>query len=196
VRIPLINSTYITRVTFSERGPEITIEVPDGLIPVKAIDSSSHGPIGTALAVWNGGGGRVETTTNANGDALIEAPGAAGGMLTLSARDYETLEGGFPETPGTLQEVSMTRMPSDTAAIRVETIEGKPVAGAVVLLSTTRAGDADEIAMTAADGVARFTDLPPGSLRMAVASSGFVTGHQQIPAEKRALATIALKPEP
>jgi len=196
VRIPLINSTYVTRVTFSERGPEMVIEIPDGLIPVKAIDDRSHTPISNAQAVWIGGGGRVETLTNANGDALLEAPGAAGGTLTLSARDYETLEGAFPETPGTLQEVAMTHMPSDTATVRVQSPEGKPLAGAVVRVSTSRAGDADEIAMTGADGAARFLDLPPGSLRAVVRADGYEAAQQAIAAADRAGATIALTRTP
>ena len=195
VRIPLINSTYIKRVNVPQSGNEIVIEIPDGLIPVKATDRANGHPVGSALAQWTGGGSKVEALTNANGDALIEAPGAAGGTLSLSARDYEPLEGSFTETPGTLQEVALTRSPSDRVLIHVETAEHKPIAGAVVRVASSRAGDADEISMTASNGDAYFAEIPPGSLRVTAVANGFAAGQQSVAAANRTAITVTLTRE-
>jgi hypothetical protein len=196
VRVPLINSTYLTRVTVPASGAEITIDIPDGLVPVKVIDRDTRAPIGSALALWTGSGSRVEAITNANGDALIEATGASGGTLRFTASGYETLEGNFPETPDTLQEVAMTRLPPDLIEMHVATADATPIADATVVLSSSRVGDADEMATTDAAGIVRFTNLPPGPLRAAVSAAGFMPQQQLIPASRRSSVPLVLAPAP
>lgn len=192
VRIPLINSTYLTRINVPESGREVVIEIPDGLIPVKVIDHDNRDPIGGARVLWTGGGSRVEAATNANGDALLEATGATGGTLSLSANDYVTVEGAFAETPGILQEVSLTRSPSSRMMVRVVSSSGEPIAGAAVLLSSSRPGDPAEIAATDARGVAQLQDVPPGGLRITAAAQGFATGQHSIAAADRGPITLTL----
>ena len=60
----------------------MAIAVPDGLIPVK-VTIGQPGNRSQAQLTWVGGGGRVETVTNANGDALMEGVGTSGGTLTI-----------------------------------------------------------------------------------------------------------------
>jgi hypothetical protein len=194
-RIPLISSTYLTRINVPESGREVVIEIPEGLIPVKVIDRDSREPIGGARVLWTGGGSRVEATTNANGDALLEAVGVTGGTLSLSANDYLTVEGAFAETPGTLQEVALTRSPSSRMMVRVVSSDGRPIAGAAVLLSSSRPGDPAEIASTDARGVAQLQDVPPGRLRITAAARGFATVQQSIAADDRSAITLALTPQ-
>lgn len=193
VRIPLINSLYFTRVNVPQSGAELVIEIPDGLIPVKTIDAATRVPIGNAVLQWTGGGSRVEAATNANGDALLEAVGVNGGTLTLSASGYETVEGSFAETPGTHQEVALERSPSSRVMVRVESPEGTPIAGAAVMLASSRAGDPIEIASSDAKGTASFANVPPGSLRLTAAAEGFAPAQHAIAPPDRASTTVTLK---
>ena len=196
VRIPLINSTYLARINVPPNGSELVIAIPDGLIPVKLIDEASRDPIGGALVRWTGGGSRVEAVTNANGDALLEAVGVTGGTLALSGNGYETVEGSFAETPGTHQEIALKRSPLSRVIVRVQTVEGGPIAGAAVMLTSSRPGDPVEIATTDATGAASFANVPPGSLRLTASAEGFARAQQSIVPADRAAATLMLKREP
>jgi hypothetical protein len=193
LRIPLINSTYLARINVPPSGSELVIAIPDGLMPVKLIDEASRDPIGGALVRWTGGGSRVEAVTNANGDALLEAVGVTGGTLALSANGYETVEGSFAETPGTHQEVALERSPSSRVMVRVESPEGTPIAGAAVMLASSRAGDPIEIASSDAKGTASFANVPPGSLRLTAAAEGFAPAQHAIAPPDRASTTVTLK---
>ena len=189
--VQLFNSTYIAGVNVPENTREIPIAVPDGLMQVHVIDRVTRQPIAASL-VWAGGSGRVEVTATANGDALLEGVGNTGGTLTISHREYQTLEGAFEETPGTAQEVALLPLPSARVPVRVLTSDGAAIPDAVVELWTA-AGDAAEFAATDAKGVATLTDVPPGTLRLTAHANGYAPVTVPIPEESRSSIEIRLK---
>ena len=193
LRVSLFNSSYHVRFTVPEGEREVVIAVPDGLIPVKVTDRTNQQPVQAQLT-WVGGGGRVEASTNANGDALLESVGAAGGTLTISARDHQTLEGSFDETPDTLQEVALVPSPTTRVALRVVSSAGDAIAGAVVQLHGRSPSTADEFVVADAKGLASFADVPPGPLRISAHADGFAPATVQVPEEGRASVVVALKP--
>ena len=191
VRGILVNSSFTARLNVPESGREMAIAVPDGLLPVKVTNQISHQPV-QAQVVWVGGGGRVEALTNANGDALLEAVGTAGGTMTISARDYQTLEGAFDETPGMQQDVALTPLPSTRVTVRVVNSDNEALAGAVVQLLTRSAAEAAEFAATDAKGIATFADAPPGQLQFGAHAEGFAPATVRIAEDGRASIVITL----
>jgi len=192
VRVQLFNSAYIARVSVPDSGREITVVVPDGLIPVRVTDRMSRQPIGSALVTWVGGGSRVQAATTANGDVLLEAAAAGGGTLTISAREYQALEGAFDETPETLQEVSLVRLPSAGMQVRVVSDEGKSLAGAIVELVSRRPGEAAEFVAADNRGIATFVGVTPGALQLNAYAEGFAPASVRVTDEGRAAIIIAL----
>ena len=192
VRVRLFNSTYIVRVTVPEGGREQTIAVPDGLLPVRVIDQTSKNPVALAQVVWVGGNARVEALTTPNGDALLESVGSIGGTLTISSREYQTLEGVFEETPGTAQEVALTPLPSTRLSVRVIDGDGKAVDGAIVELLARGPGDVAEFAAADAKGVTTFIDLPPGQLQFTARADGFAPATVRIAEDSRVAIVITL----
>ena len=190
LRVSLFNSSYIVRVNVPEGGREMAIAVPDGLIPVKVIDRINQHPVPAQLT-WVGGGGRVETITTANGDALLEGVGAAGGTLTISAREYQTVEGSFDETPGTEQAVALAPSPTSRLTVRVVSADAA-IAGAVIALLPRSPGDAAEFTVADAKGAATFMDVPPGPLRFSAHADGFAPATVQINEDGRASIVITL----
>ena len=192
VRVQLFNSTYIARVTVPGDGREVAVAIPDGLIPVRVTDRLSNRPLAAAQVTWVGGGSRVQATATANGDVLLEAAGSTGGTLTVSAQGYQTLEGAFEETPETLQEVSLVRLPSPVIQVRVVTNEGEAIAGAVVELVARRPADAADFVATDAKGIATFFDVAPGTLQLNAYAEGFTSASVRVADEARTAVTIAL----
>jgi hypothetical protein len=191
IRVVLFNSSYIARVNVPEGGREMVIAVPDGLIPVKVIDQISRQPV-VAMLNWVGGGGRVETLTTPNGDALLEGVGTAGGTLTISARDYQTVEGSFTETPDTMQEVPLMKLPSTLLTVRVVNSENESIGGAVVELLARGPADVAEFAAADAKGVVTFSNVPPGSLQFIAHADGFAPITVQVNEESRGSITMTL----
>ena len=183
VSVEMFNSTYIKRVTVPENGAEIAMQIPDGLIPVKVIDAETRKPLAAAKVVWTGSGARVEASANANGDALLEGAGTAGGTLTISASLHQTLEGSFTELPETMQEVTLTPLRPTRMVITITNEDGDPLPGAIVQLESGRVEDPLEFAVTASNGVAPIFEFPPGALRMTVYADGYVTGRARIAGE-------------
>jgi hypothetical protein len=192
VRVRLFNSAYIARVTIPNDGREVAVVVPQGLIPARVIDRVTRQGIASAQVTWIGGGSRVEATATANGDVLLEAAHPGGGTMTISARGYQTLEGAFEETPETLQEVSLLRVPSELLQVRVVSAEGESIAGAVVELVASRPGDAAEFVAADSKGIARFVDVPPGALELAAYAEGFAGASVRVADEARAAIVITL----
>jgi hypothetical protein len=191
VRVRLFNSSYIARITVPAGGREMVMSVPDGLIPVKTINQVSHQPVAAQLT-WVGGGARVEALATANGDALLEGVGALGGTLTISARDYQTVEGAFAETPDTAQEVLLTPSPSARVTVRVVSNADEGLVGAVVELHGRGPADIAEFAAADARGMATFLDLPTGELRFTAHAEGFAPATVQIKEESRGSIVITL----
>jgi hypothetical protein len=196
VRISLYNSTFIRRVSVPENGSDVLITLPDGLTPVKVIDGTRRQPIGGASLTWVGGGGRVEATATPNGDALLESVGVGGGTLTVSAREHETLEGAFDETPETPQEVALMASPSERVVVRVVNTDGQPIAGAVVELQSRAPGDPAEFAATDASGQAAFLDVAPGSLQFVAAAPRYAPAAIGVADAGRVSIAITLAPAP
>jgi len=191
LRASLFNSSYIMNVNVPESGRETVIAVPDGLIPVKVINRTTQHPVEAQLT-WVGGGGRVETITNANGDALLEAVGTSGGKLTIIAREYQTVEGNFDETPDTMQEVALTASPSARLTVRVVRADAKAPGDAVVELLARGPADVAEFAATDANGIATFTDVPPGPLQFRAHAEGFAAATVQVNEDSRGSIVITL----
>ena len=192
VRVRLFNSAYIARVTVPNDGRDLTVVVPEGLIPARVIDRVTRQGIGSAQVTWVGGGSRVEATATANGDVLLEAARPGGGTMTISARGYQTLEGAFEETPETVQEVSLVRVPSEMLQVRVAAAEGESIAGAVVELVASRPGDVAEFVAADSKGIARFVDVPPGALELTAYAEGFAGARVRVADEARAAIVITL----
>lgn len=202
MHVQLFNSAYVARVSVPESGVpesgvpdsgrEITVMVPDGLIPVRVTDRVSREPIASAQVTWVAGGARVEASATAGGDVLLEAAGAGGGTLTVSARGYQTLEGAFEETPETLQEVSLNRLPSGVMQVRVVSDEGKPLASAIVELVPRHPGEAAEFVATDGKGIARFIDVSPGAVQLNASAEGFAAASVRVPDKARATVVITL----
>jgi hypothetical protein len=191
LRVTLFNSSYIANLNVPESGREIAIAVPDGLIPVKVISRTTQHPVEAQLT-WVGGGGRVETYTNANGDALMEGVGTAGGTLTINAREHQTVEGVFDETPDTMQEVALTPSPSARVSVRVVRDEAKVPGDAVVELLARGPADVAEFAATDPKGMATFTDVPPGPLQFRAHADGFAPATVRIEEDGRSSIVITL----
>ena len=191
LRVSLFNSAYIARVAVPAGGREIAIAVPDGLIPVKVTDHTSQQPV-QAHVTWVGGGARVEAFATANGDVLLEAVGNTGGTLTISAREHQTLEGSFDQTPETLQEVALVPSPSARVAVRVVDRSGAAVGGAVIEWVARGPADASEFVVADARGMTSFTDVPPGPLQFSVHADGLTPAAVRIPEEGRASIVITL----
>ena len=192
LRVQLFTSAYIARVSVPDSGREITVMVPHGLIPVRVTDRVSREPIASAEVTWEGGGSRVQATATANGDVLLEAAGPGGGTLTSSAREYQTREGAFEETPEPQQEVSLVRLPSGRMQVRVVSDEGKPVAGAIVELVPRHSGEVAEFVVADSKGIATFMDVSPGPLQLNGYAEGFTDASVRVPEEARANIIIAL----
>jgi hypothetical protein len=193
LRVSLFNSSYFASVNVPESGREMVIAVPVGLIPVKVISRTSQHPVEAQLT-WVGGGGRVETLTNANGDALMEGVGTSGGTLTVHAREHQTVEGVFDETPETMQEVALMPSPASRLTVRVVRDDAKVPGDAVVELLARGPADVAEFAVTDAKGVATFTDVPPGPLQFRAHAEGFAPAIVRIEEDTRASILITLKP--
>ena len=191
LRVSLFNSSYFANVNVPESGREMAIAVPVGLIPVKVINRTSQHPVEAQLT-WVGGGGRVETLTNANGDALMEGVGTSGGTLTINAREHQTVEGVFDETPETMQEVALMPSPVSRLTVRVVRADAKVPGDAVVELLARGPADVAEFAVTDAKGIATFTDVPPGPLHFSAHADGFAPTTVQIDEGSRASIVITL----
>ena len=192
LRVQLFNSTYVARVNVPEGGREMELAVPDGLLPVRVTNQANQRPV-MARVVWVGGGATVEALANANGDALLEAVGATGGTLTISERDYETLEGAFDETPGVLQDVALRPLPDARVTVRVVNDAGEAIAGAVVELGARNTREVAEFSAADEKGIAAFSEVPPGNLRFTARADGFAPATVNVAEESRGSILISLK---
>jgi hypothetical protein len=175
VEVRLLNSTTVRRVNVPVEAREIPVAIPDGYLPVRVTDASRKDPVGGASITWTASGSRVEATSSANGEALLEGVGTAGGTLMIRARGYEPAEAKLPEPPGLLYEVALIPSGSTTLQARVVTASGAPLPDAVVALGSQNAIDVDQVAVTDANGFVRFSDLQAGTLRLAVHANSYVS---------------------
>jgi len=192
VTVRLFNSTFKRRVIVPNNAREVEISIPDGLVSAHVTDRRTNRPVANATVSWVGGGGRSETSTTANGDALVEGTGAAAGTLSVSAPGFETLEASFSEPPGTVQEISLPPLPSTRVQVRVTRANGEPLPNAVVELTTGNPLDTSDVAVTNGGGVVTFADLPRGTLGVSVMMEEFAPAKLQIPENNRADVVVTL----
>ena len=175
VTVHMANSRYVRPVDVSD-GRELDIDVPEGFLAVRVVNALKNEPVMGATITWTGSGGRVEATTTATGDALLEGVGTAGGTLAVSAQGYQLVGEELAEPPGNLHDISL--MPAAAATNlrpRVISTSGEPVAGAVVELISASPAAVSRVAVTDAKGVVTFADVPPGPLQLIASADGFVT---------------------
>jgi hypothetical protein len=157
---------------------------------MRVIDRSTQHAVALARATWVGNTGRVEALTTPNGDALLEAVGASGGTLTVSHRDYQTLEGAFETTPDTIQEVALERLPTYLTQVVVVSDDNKPVPNAVVTL--LGGGEIVHFAATYPSGMANFMDVGRGALNLTAHADGFAPATVHVAEDARASIRIVM----
>lgn len=194
VTVRLLNSTFKRRIIVPDSGFEVEIDIPDGLVSAHVTDQRTNRPVPNATVSWLGHGARVEARTTPNGDALVEGVGTAGGTLSVSAPDFETLEASFTEPPGTVQEISLPPLPSTRLQVRVMRANGEPLPNALVELVTGNPLDVGDFAVTNGTGGVMFADLPRGALRLTVTTEGFSPAKIQVPADNRRDVVVTLTP--
>jgi hypothetical protein len=181
IDIHMGNSTFTKQVVVPLDGQEISIAIPDGLLPVRVLNDTGD-PIANATIAWTGAGARVETTVTATGDALLDSVGTGGGMLSVAARGYQPVEESLPEAPGVIHTVTLQPLArAATVRARVVTVAREPIRDALVELVPVDPSAERRIVVTNASGVVSFTDLPPGSLQLVARADGFVPSKISVP---------------
>ena len=193
VTLRLLNSTYVKRLPVPEGGREVEFSIPDGLVTVLVADQRTNRPIASAKVAWTGSEGRVEATTNGNGAALIEAAGANGGRLAISAEGYETLEANFTELPPAPQEVMLPPLPSKRAQLAIVNDSNTAVANAVIEFVPSDPIDISSVMVTDAKGIVTFMDMPRGPLRFLVTAEGYTPAEVRVDEDARSSTVVALK---
>jgi carboxypeptidase family protein len=145
------------------------------------INARNNQSVARATVTWTGSGARVEATTTASGDALLEGVGTAGGTLAVSAQGYRPAEEQLTEPPGLPHAIALTPLPPDSRVrLRVITSLGEPLPNAVVELISANPAEVPRVAATGPQGVVTFSDVPSGSLQLIASADGFVTSTMRI----------------
>jgi hypothetical protein len=177
VDVRMANSTYIRQVDVPLDRREVSIAIPDGLLPARVVNEKDE-PVQGATITWTGSGGRVEATAMATGDALLEGVGDASGTLTASAPGYQQTDEPLSEPPGILHTIVLKRLPRPANAsvrARVMTVAGEPLRNAVVEFVSTDPAAVPRVALTDESGLVTLDDVRPGSSHLTVNAEGFVT---------------------
>lgn len=185
VDVRLLNSTYVRRVNVPDDGREVPILVPGGYLPLHVTNAMRNNPVAGAAIVWSAGGARVEATTSANGEALLEGVGTTAGTLAITAPGYEPAEAQLSEPPAVLQAVALVPAPVTSVQARVTTASGEPLASAVVEFSPENPIEVAHVAVTGAKGSVSFPGAPPGPLRVVATADGFVTAMMRVANDSR-----------
>jgi hypothetical protein len=193
VEVGLFNSRFIRRLTVPDNGQENVIAIPDGLTSVHVSNAVSGRAVDGANIVWTGDGGTVEAFTTVTGDALLESVGSGGGTMTIRQLDYEPAEAAFEEPPAMSQVPLQPLQPLSLKAIVVNRA-GERLRAAVVALSTTNALDEDVLAVTNRDGVASFSNVPQGPLRLTTHADNYTPSSVMIARDSRTDVVITLTP--
>lgn len=180
VDVPMTNSTYVRQIAVPSDGREIVIDIPEGLLPVRVVNALNNQPVAGATITWTGSGARVEATTTAAGDALLEGAGGTSGTLAASAQGYQPTEKPLTEPQGVPQDIALMPLPRVNARIRVITTSGEPLADAVVALISANPAAVPRVAVTDATGVVTFSDVPSGSLELVASADGFVMSMKRL----------------
>ena len=176
VDVQMGNSRYTRQVEVPSDEQGVEVVIPDGFLPVRAVNALTNEPVAGASITWTGSGARVEAITTATGEAMLEGVGTAAGALAVSARGYLPAEEPLAEPPGVLHGIAL--MPVGWATNlrpRVITTSGAPVPNAVVELISANPAAVPHVAVTDARGVVAFSDVPLGSFQLIAGADGFVT---------------------
>jgi hypothetical protein len=195
VTVHFANSTYVRRVEVPVGGRELAIVIPEGFLPLRVTNQLTNAPVAGASVAWTtGGGGRVEATTSATGDALLEGVGTTAGTLSTTARGYQPAEEMLSEPPALPHEVALSPAPGIITSLqpRVVTMSGEPLPDAVVQLSSANPIEVPYVAVTDAKGVVTFSDAPSGTLHLMASANGFMTSVMGIPEDGRAGVVLIL----
>ena len=193
VDVHIGNSTYVRQIEVPSDGRELTIAIPDGLLPVHVVNARNNQPVAGATITWTGSGARVEGMATAAGDALLEGVGTAAGTLAISAPGYQPAEEQLTEPPGLPHAVALVPLPPATnLRPRVITPSGEPLANAVVELTSTNAAAVPRVAVTDARGVVTFSDVLSGSLQLIASADGFVTSTMRLGEDRTGEAVLTL----
>ena len=192
VRLP--NSTYARHTSVPQNSAEMEFTIPDGLLSVRVIQAATKRPIGGATAVWTGAGVRVEGTTVATGDALLEGVAASPGVLEVSAAGYTRAELKLVDPFNGSHEVTLSKAPLTSIDARITAAGGDPVANAVVELVPENPASIGHIAVGDAKGRVLFADLPPGALRLTAHADGFTPSSLRIPHDRRGEVMLTMSP--
>ncbi len=181
VDVRLGNSTYERRVEVPPDGRDVAVTIPDGFLPAAVVDAVTNQPISRATITWTGSGARVEGTTNAVGEALLEGVGTGPGTLVASARTYRDAQEALTEPPGVPHTIALPPLPRPTPLrVRVTTTSGTPLEEAVVALISTSPGAVPRVAVTDAKGLVTFGDLPAASSQLMAFADGFAASAMRI----------------
>src|SRR5262249_15746435 len=164
-------------------GPVAT---PEGFLPVHVANALKEQPVAGATIRWTGSGARVEATSTASGDALLEGVGTASGTLAVAAQGYKAAEEPLTEPPGVLHMIALMPLPPATILRpRVTTASGEPLPRALVELISANPANVPPVAVTDAQGIVTFSDVPSGSLQLIASADGFVTSALHIAADRK-----------
>jgi hypothetical protein len=175
----------VQRVSVPAEGRELVIQIPSGYMPLRVTNAMNGKPVADAAITWTAGGTRVEATTSANGEALLEGVSSEGGTLAIVARGYQKAEAKLAEPPAILQEVTLVPEADPSVQARVITASGEPLPNAVVELTLDDPLEVDQVVAADAKGFVRFSGLPSGALRLMASANGFVTTAARISEDAR-----------
>jgi len=193
VDVHIGNSTYVRQIEVPSDGRELTIAIPDGLLPVHVVNALKNQPVAGATITWTGSGARVEATATAAGDALLEGVGTAAGALSISAPAYQPAEEQLTEPPGFPHTIALLPLPPPAnLRPRVITTLGEPLPNAVVELISTNPAAMPQVAATDAQGVVTFSEVPSGSLQLIASADGFVTSTMRLGEDRTGEAVLTL----
>jgi len=195
VDVRLLNSTYQRRVDVPIDGQEIAVFIPEAFSAVRVTDARKKEPIAGATITWTSSGGRIEATSSATGDALLEGVGTTGGTLACVAAGYEPAEESLPEPPAVLHELALVRTPDKKLQARVVTAAGEPLSAAVVELTSRDPMEIPRVSVTDQKGLVTFPSAPSGSLRLTAAAEGFATAAISIADDHRTDIVLTLARE-
>ncbi|HZR23952.1 MAG TPA: hypothetical protein VFA59_10220 [Vicinamibacterales bacterium] len=206
VQVRVANSTYVRQVEVPLDGREVAFAIPDGLAAVHVVNEKNVAQA-NATVTWIGSGGRVEASTTATGDVLLDGVGTTAGTLAVEARNYQKAEESLTEPPAVLHTVALTPLPRPTPLrVRVITAAREPVRNALVQLIPGDPTAMSRLTLTNANGIVTFGEAPPGSVQLIASADGFVLEKRRTTSEAgevvftltrgyRVIATVDLPPE-
>lgn len=157
--------------------PSQIVKVTDGAgSPLAASVSALSGGAPVAGSAVDTGGRAVQVhTTNAQGMAYFPGltPGRYQFLATADGYDAKSVTASAPGALMTITLPKRTAAPKGSALIAVMDINGSPVSGATVSVTT---GGAVRTQATDGNGGARFNDLPAAATTFAASKAGYGNG--------------------